>query len=65
MTDSFFSTTGAWNDRLQLTLGPATYSLFRLGNLRVDDVYLLATVSEVEHGINEQKSYDTKYSTSC
>lgn len=51
-------------------LGAVGYSLFSQGILRLDDIYLLALVSEVEHGIDEQKIWlwsckDTEYSTWC
>lgn len=47
------------NDPLQLTwellVIANSYFLFSQGSLRLEDIYVLALVSEVEYGIDEQK----------
>lgn len=47
------------NNPLQLTwellVIANTYFLFSQGSLRLEDIYILALVSEVEYGIDEQK----------
>lgn len=47
------------NNPLQLTwellVIANTYFLFSQGSLRLEDIYVLALVSEVEYGIDEQK----------